>query len=176
VNVTNFASSWRDGLAFNAICHYYRPQLVNWSKISERSVSHRERLRQAFDSFEKEWGISKLLDPEDVDVESPDEKSVITYVSSLYNTLAQHEGNVDDLVSRLARGIGITNEKLDHILVRIEETEVRAETVAVAETEHSVRILVSELNALEPPINEFFEDTETLKRQRHPEANDFNKQ
>jgi hypothetical protein len=66
-------------------------------QISEKSVSSRERLRNAFDTLEKEFNISKLLDPEDVDVENPDEKSLITYVSSLYNALAH-----DEVLSRVS--------------------------------------------------------------------------
>ena len=46
-------------------------------QICHESVSSRERLKHAFDEFEREFGISKLLDPEDVDVENPDEKSII---------------------------------------------------------------------------------------------------
>ncbi|KAK6056008.1 hypothetical protein COOONC_06486 [Cooperia oncophora] len=34
VNVTNFSSSWKDGLAFNAILHRYRPNLIDWNKAS----------------------------------------------------------------------------------------------------------------------------------------------
>lgn len=45
------------------------------------------RLDNAFNAAEKEFGVSKLLDAEDVDCDHPDEKSVITYVSSLYNAL-----------------------------------------------------------------------------------------
>lgn len=37
--------------------------------------------------------MSKLLDPEDVDRDNPDERSIITYVSSLYNALP----NLDEL-------------------------------------------------------------------------------
>ena len=33
VNVTNFGSSWRDGLAFNAILHRYRPTSVDWKRV-----------------------------------------------------------------------------------------------------------------------------------------------
>ncbi|VDK41939.1 unnamed protein product, partial [Anisakis simplex] len=87
VNVRNFTSSWRDGLAFNAILHRYRPNLIQWNKISDESVSARERLNNAFAAAENEFGVSRLLDAEDVDVETPDEKSIITYVSSLYNAL-----------------------------------------------------------------------------------------
>ena len=48
-------------------------------------MSNRERLANAFDTAEKKFGITPLLDPEDVDIAKPDEKSIITYVSSLYD-------------------------------------------------------------------------------------------
>ena len=100
VNVSNFSSSWKDGLAFCALLHHYHPELVNWEKVEKELFlfnsnplklvhsSARERLRFAFDGFEREFGIAKLLDPEDVcDVDSPDERSLITYVSQLHNRL-----------------------------------------------------------------------------------------
>uniref|UniRef100_A0A8D0GPH4 Calponin-homology (CH) domain-containing protein n=1 Tax=Sphenodon punctatus TaxID=8508 RepID=A0A8D0GPH4_SPHPU len=46
--------------------------------------SNHANLEHAFFVAEK-LGVTRLLDPEDVDVSSPDEKSVITYVSSLYD-------------------------------------------------------------------------------------------
>uniref|UniRef100_A0A5S6QD24 Calponin-homology (CH) domain-containing protein n=1 Tax=Trichuris muris TaxID=70415 RepID=A0A5S6QD24_TRIMR len=86
VNLVNFTTSWNDGLAFCAIMHHYRPSLISWRDVRRR-MSPRERLETAFRLADNEFGVTKLLDPEDVDVELPDEKSVMTYVSSLYDAL-----------------------------------------------------------------------------------------
>jgi hypothetical protein len=87
VNVRDFTQSWRDGLAFNAIIHRNRPDLVDWKKVERRQV--RERIDMAFHIMEKEYGVTRLLDPEDVDTPEPDEKSVITYVSQLYDVFPE---------------------------------------------------------------------------------------
>ena len=62
VKVDNFTGSWRDGLAFNAIIHRNRPDLVDWKKLDRRQV--RERIDLAFHVMEKEYGVTRLLDPE----------------------------------------------------------------------------------------------------------------
>ena len=56
--------------------------------MSSPSKSNKDRLKYAFDVAEKELGIAKLLDPEDVDVENPDEKSVMTYVAQFLHKFA----------------------------------------------------------------------------------------
>ncbi|XP_028843818.1 dystonin isoform X8 [Denticeps clupeoides] len=82
VRCDNFTTSWRDGRLFNAIIHKYRPDLVDMSRVSTQAS--RSNLEQAFGVAEL-LGVARLLDPEDMDVQSPDEKSVITYVSTLYD-------------------------------------------------------------------------------------------
>ncbi|XP_072911338.1 plectin-like isoform X5 [Hemitrygon akajei] len=81
----NFTSSWRDGKVFNAVIHRHRPMLIDMNKVYRQK--NQENLEQAFSVAEKEFGVTRLLDPEDVDVPHPDEKSIITYVSSLYDAL-----------------------------------------------------------------------------------------
>ncbi|KAM3858524.1 microtubule-actin cross-linking factor 1, isoforms 1/2/3/4/5 [Diretmus argenteus] len=78
----NFTSSWSDGRMFNALLHRYRPDLIDMELVSRQS--NRDNLEQAFEIAES-LGVTRLLDAEDVDVPSPDEKSVITYVSSIYD-------------------------------------------------------------------------------------------
>uniref|UniRef100_A0A8C8SYV6 Microtubule actin crosslinking factor 1 n=1 Tax=Pelusios castaneus TaxID=367368 RepID=A0A8C8SYV6_9SAUR len=82
VKCTNFSSCWSDGKMFNALIHRYRPDLVDMERVQIQS--NRENLEQAFEVAER-LGVTRLLDAEDVDVPSPDEKSVITYVSSIYD-------------------------------------------------------------------------------------------
>ncbi|XP_038572155.1 dystrophin isoform X6 [Micropterus salmoides] len=88
VNVVNFSSSWNDGLAFNALIHSHRPELFDWSSV-EKKTSPIDRLEHAFNKAEQHLGIERLLDPEDVAVPHPDKKSVIMYVTSLFQVLPQ---------------------------------------------------------------------------------------
>ncbi|XP_069032356.1 plectin a isoform X2 [Embiotoca jacksoni] len=81
----NFTTSWRDGKLFNAIIHKHRPTLIDMSQVYRQS--NQENLEQAFSVADRDLGVTRLLDPEDVDVPHPDEKSLITYVSSLYDAM-----------------------------------------------------------------------------------------
>ncbi|XP_053189157.1 dystonin [Scomber japonicus] len=94
VRCDNFTTSWRDGRLFNAIIHKYRPDLVDMSCVSTQT--NRSNLENAFGVAEQ-LGVARLLDPEDVDVQSPDEKSVITYVSTLYDAFPKVPEGVDGI-------------------------------------------------------------------------------
>lgn len=62
VRVTDFTSSWRDGMAFSALVHRNRPDLLDWS--SALTCQSHERLERAFYIAEREYGVTRLLDPE----------------------------------------------------------------------------------------------------------------
>ncbi|XP_033991567.1 nesprin-2 isoform X3 [Trematomus bernacchii] len=79
VSVKNFKSSWRSGEVFLAILCSLRPQLADLSLVQSRS--NQENLEEAFHLAERELHIPRLLDPQDVDVPDPDEKSIMTYVA-----------------------------------------------------------------------------------------------
>ncbi|CAH8502625.1 unnamed protein product [Schistosoma bovis] len=83
VNVRNFTTSWRDGLAFNALIHKHRPDLIEYSKLSKSEPI--KNLTTAFSVAEEKLNLHPLLEPSDVAVEQPDEKSIITYVVTYYH-------------------------------------------------------------------------------------------
>lgn len=75
----------------NFFVHAFRPDLLDYRSC--RSRTSRQNLEQAFNIAERDLGVTKLLDPEDVDCSTPDEKSLITYISSLYELFPEPPEN-----------------------------------------------------------------------------------
>uniref|UniRef100_A0AAZ1XW56 Calponin-homology (CH) domain-containing protein n=1 Tax=Oreochromis aureus TaxID=47969 RepID=A0AAZ1XW56_OREAU len=90
VNVQNFHVSWKDGLAFCALIHRHRPDLLDYSKLNKDDPLG--NLNLAFDIAEKHLDIPKMLDAEDIiNTPKPDERAIMTYVSCFYHAFAGAE-------------------------------------------------------------------------------------
>ncbi|KAJ2776472.1 alpha-actinin [Coemansia interrupta] len=87
VDVTNFSYSWQDGLAFCALIHRHRPDLLDYHALDKRDAHGNTAL--AFEVAERYLGIPQLLDVEDVvDAAKPDERSVMTYVAQYFHAFS----------------------------------------------------------------------------------------
>lgn len=67
IEVQDFGKSWRDGHAFVGLVHAIRNDLLDVEGL--RQAANRVRLESAFGAAERDLGIARLLDPEDVDVD-----------------------------------------------------------------------------------------------------------
>ncbi|KDN41246.1 hypothetical protein K437DRAFT_238436 [Tilletiaria anomala UBC 951] len=90
VDVQNFSTSWKDGLALCALIHRHRPDLIAWETLPKHDAH--ACTRQAFAVASQHLGIPQLLDVEDLcDRAKPDEKSVMTYVAQYFHAFSSME-------------------------------------------------------------------------------------
>lgn len=160
VEVVDFTRSWRNGMAFNALIHSHRPELIDYKALDPNDPLH--NLNNAFEVAQSQLGIQPLLDPEDVDVPKPDEKSILTYVSSFYHTFAKYN-------SELISGKRITN--IISQLMEIDRFQTNYETFTT-DLLNWIRMKIYELNnrdfpnSLEGIHNEFikFKEYRTVEK------------
>ncbi|XP_069375384.1 EH domain-binding protein 1 isoform X11 [Paralichthys olivaceus] len=81
MKITNFSTSWRNGLAFCAILHHFQPEKINYEMLDPYDIKHNNK--KAFDGF-AELGISRLMEPSDmVMLAVPDRLIVMTYLNQI---------------------------------------------------------------------------------------------
>ncbi|CAG2163676.1 unnamed protein product [Oppiella nova] len=108
VNVQNFHLSWKDGLAFCALIHRHRPDLLDYSKLSKDNPL--ENLNLAFDIAEKHLNIPRMLDAEDINNSPmPDERAVMTYISSYYHTFSGAQ-QAETAANRICKVLKVNQE------------------------------------------------------------------
>ncbi|TKS86409.1 Cytospin-A SPECC1-like protein [Collichthys lucidus] len=82
IDITNFSSSWADGLAFCAVYHTYLPSHIPYSTLTPENK--RENLSLAFKTGET-VGIAQTLTVEEMlRPGGPDWQRVLSYVESIY--------------------------------------------------------------------------------------------
>ncbi|XP_024055576.1 EH domain-binding protein 1 isoform X2 [Terrapene carolina triunguis] len=92
VKITNFTTSWRNGLSFCAILHHFRPDLIDYKSLNPQDI--KENNKKAYDGFAN-IGISRLLEPSDmVLLAIPDKLTVMTYLYQIRAHFSGQELNV----------------------------------------------------------------------------------
>ncbi|XP_055361476.1 uncharacterized protein ehbp1l1a isoform X10 [Betta splendens] len=81
VKITNFSTSWRNGLAFCAMLHHFHPEKIAFEMLDPYDIKNNNK--KAFDGF-AELGIARLIEPSDmVMLAAPDRLIVMTYLNQI---------------------------------------------------------------------------------------------
>lgn len=87
-HVSDFAESWRDGKAFAALA---AALCQNYDWESHKDLDQDQRHASSYEAMNEELNIPTLLDPEDFRNPEIDDKSVLTYVSTIFNAVASDD-------------------------------------------------------------------------------------
>ncbi|XP_043800803.1 EH domain-binding protein 1 isoform X3 [Apis laboriosa] len=95
VKVTNLTTSWRNGMAFCAIIHHFRSDLIDIDSLLPHDV--KGNCKKAFDAGEA-LGIPRVIEPADMDILTvPDKLAVMTYLYQLRAHFTGHELEVHQI-------------------------------------------------------------------------------
>lgn len=117
VNIENFHRDWKDGLAFCALIHRHRPDLIDYASLEKGNAL--ENLTLAMTIAERDLGLIPMIEPEDVAISmKPDERSIITQVSAFYKLFASY--NKGEIAATKIAAVLRTNQQHDKLIEQFE--------------------------------------------------------
>ncbi|GAA5930125.1 uncharacterized protein JCM15063_004723 [Sporobolomyces koalae] len=155
VDVKDFARSWMDGLAFCALIHRHRPDLLEYDSLPKDSLlaSSTANLSLAFEIAEQHLGIPRLLDVEDVcGPKRPDERSIMTYVAQFFHAFSSKAQQENE-----SRVISHFVDNMSELMLSVHDYERRVTTLLASISTH-----LSTLAALPPPAQTPFPTLKSL--------------
>lgn len=113
VRVTNMTTSWRNGMAFCAIIHHFKPELIDYESLSPSNI--KGNCKKAFDTAAS-LGISRLIEPSDmVLLDVPDKLAVMTYLYQLRTHFTGQEIHVQPIGENAIHSTYILQDEHDHL-------------------------------------------------------------
>ncbi|XP_039324637.1 calmin isoform X1 [Saimiri boliviensis] len=146
VAVQDFAGSWRSGLAFLAVIKAIDPSLVDMKQALENST--RENLEKAFSIAQDALHIPRLLEPEDIMVDTPDEQSIMTYVAQFLERFPELEA--EDIFD------SDKEVPIESTFVRIKETPSEQESKILVLNENGEHTYTFNYETSHPPPSKVF--------------------
>ncbi|CAH2009129.1 unnamed protein product [Acanthoscelides obtectus] len=116
VKVTNLTTSWRNGMAFCALIHHFKPELIDFESLSPHDV--KRNCKVAFEAGDK-LGIPRIIEPSDMHMLAvPDKLAVMTYLHQLRAYFTGYELEVQQ--------IGKTADESNYIIGKFntDDTEI----------------------------------------------------
>jgi len=175
VSVESYRTSFRDGLAFVALCDKFleNKELVDFSKFSKENTL--ENLGTAFELAEKHLGIPKLLDPQEVADGNIDERSLVLYISLYFHAFvalqqktqieARMKGLQGSLEERAKLAVGLQEEN-DKLKAQLEElrAQFKVEQEAKSELQEKDTYLEEKVEVLKQLLEQESEEKDEIEK------------
>ncbi|KAM6465971.1 smoothelin-like protein 1 isoform 1-T4 [Liasis olivaceus] len=88
VDIQNFSTSWKSGMAFCALIHKFFPDAFDYATLDP--ANRKENFTLAFSTAETYADCAQLLEVDDmVRMSVPDNKCIYTYIQELYRSLVE---------------------------------------------------------------------------------------
>lgn len=100
VDITDFRESFRDGMAFSALIHKFKPEAIDFENLDPNNAE--QNLINAFKIAEEQLGIPQLLDVEDLLDGTVDERSLVLYNSLFFHAYVADEERRKEIEKREA--------------------------------------------------------------------------
>ncbi|GAA5865515.1 hypothetical protein JCM1840_001425 [Sporobolomyces johnsonii] len=155
VDVKDFTRSWQDGLAFCALIHRHRPDLLDYDSLPKDAshASAASNLARAFKIADEHLGIPQLLDVEDVcGTKKPDERSVMTYVAQFFHAFSSKAQQETE-----ARVISNFVDNMKELMLAVHDYERRVTALLSAISAH-----LETLHALPAPTSSSYQTLRSL--------------
>jgi len=197
VNIESYKTSFRDGLAFLALCDKFieNKEILDFSKFSKDNGT--DNLNHVFEIAEKSLGIPKLLEAQEVNEGNVDERSLVLYISLYFHAfvakqqklemqreIEEAEGRLKGLTgsleerARLASQLQDENSKLKEELEAIQR-QLQEERTARSELQEKESYLNEKVGVLKQLLEQEQEEKEALEKElkaKESDAETFKKQ
>uniref|UniRef100_A0A3Q1EIS4 EH domain binding protein 1 n=1 Tax=Acanthochromis polyacanthus TaxID=80966 RepID=A0A3Q1EIS4_9TELE len=161
VKITNFTTSWRNGLAFCALLHHFRPDVIDYKSLNPQDI--KENNKKAYDGFAS-LGISRLLEPSDmVLLAIPDKLTVMTYLYQIRAHFSGEELNVVQIEANSSRSTYKVGDFETDTNASIGQDKFYAELNDVQQRQANAQPSASESNGAEAADGEATESSWTAE-------------
>ncbi|GLV42585.1 Eps15 homology domain containing protein-binding protein 1 [Carabus blaptoides fortunei] len=142
VKVTNLTTTWRNGMAFCAVIHHFKPDLIDFNSLTPHDV--RGNCKKAFDAGDA-LGITRVIEPSDMDMLAvPDKLAVMTYLYQLRAFFTGHELEVQQ--------IGKTSDESSYMIGRF-NTDSDTDVTAQLFGQEIMNLRKSKQNPISRPVS-----------------------
>eukprot|EP00042_Codosiga_hollandica_P052657 m.673170 g.673170 ORF g.673170 m.673170 type:complete len:880 (+) comp58539_c0_seq1:176-2815(+) len=162
VSVSNFHMSWKDGLAFCALIHRHRPEVIDYASL--RKDNPKQNWKTCLEAAEKHLDIPPMLDAEDmISCIKPDERAVMTYVAAYYKAFASF--NKNEVAAKKIAHIAETNRAHQKLIEEYEEKTTRLlEWIPIAIARLNERASIDTVDGCRAKLGEYT----TYKTEEYP--------